>query len=128
MLRRPPRSTLFPYTTLFRSINGLSRQSYKACLRTQVDDSAVSLANHDATRGLAGEKGALQIHGQCKVEVFLTIILREIFGGHSSIVDQNVEPTEVGSSLVNGAADLVKMSHIHLQRQRFTTHGLNFVR
>src|SRR5436305_10985554 len=25
MLRRPPRSTLFPYTTLFRSLAGLSR-------------------------------------------------------------------------------------------------------
>src|SRR2546427_5135737 len=25
MIRRPPRSTLFPYTTLFRSINGLLR-------------------------------------------------------------------------------------------------------
>src|SRR5260370_22890608 len=24
MIRRPPRSTLFPYTTLFRSINGFS--------------------------------------------------------------------------------------------------------
>src|SRR3712207_9341893 len=24
MIRRPPRSTLFPYTTLFRSTNGLS--------------------------------------------------------------------------------------------------------
>src|SRR5436190_2691373 len=24
MLRRPPRSTLFPYTTLFRSLNGAS--------------------------------------------------------------------------------------------------------
>src|SRR3712207_8440165 len=24
MIRRPPRSTLFPYTTLFRSINGLA--------------------------------------------------------------------------------------------------------
>src|SRR5258708_25360736 len=24
MIRRPPRSTLFPYTTLFRSIDGLS--------------------------------------------------------------------------------------------------------
>src|SRR5256885_7334079 len=23
MIRRPPRSTLFPYTTLFRSVNGL---------------------------------------------------------------------------------------------------------
>src|SRR2546427_4906340 len=24
MIRRPPRSTLFPYTTLFRSVNGLN--------------------------------------------------------------------------------------------------------
>src|SRR2546422_2654339 len=27
MIRRPPRSTLFPYTTLFRSIRGLRRAS-----------------------------------------------------------------------------------------------------
>src|SRR3712207_9473609 len=26
MIRRPPRSTLFPYTTLFRSVDGLLRQ------------------------------------------------------------------------------------------------------
>src|SRR5688572_32808985 len=26
MIRRPPRSTLFPYTTLFRSIGGVNRQ------------------------------------------------------------------------------------------------------
>src|SRR2546430_10587258 len=26
MIRRPPRSTLFPYTTLFRSISGLTAQ------------------------------------------------------------------------------------------------------
>src|SRR5438034_6980709 len=26
MLRRPPRSTLFPYTTLFRSLNRLARR------------------------------------------------------------------------------------------------------
>src|SRR5256885_10948699 len=25
MIRRPPRSTLFPYTTLFRSVNGRAR-------------------------------------------------------------------------------------------------------
>src|SRR2546430_8549048 len=30
MIRRPPRSTLFPYTTLFRSPHGFSRRS---CLR-----------------------------------------------------------------------------------------------
>src|SRR5258708_25000176 len=27
MIRRPPRSTLFPYTTLFRSIRGFTRMS-----------------------------------------------------------------------------------------------------
>src|SRR5262245_64999156 len=30
MLRRPPRSTLFPYTTLFRSAGSLSRSSSRA--------------------------------------------------------------------------------------------------
>src|SRR3712207_8791179 len=30
MIRRPPRSTLFPYTTLFRSLLGLDRQGQNA--------------------------------------------------------------------------------------------------
>src|SRR5256885_12026196 len=28
MIRRPPRSTLFPYTTLFRSLSALQREKY----------------------------------------------------------------------------------------------------
>src|SRR2546425_8115863 len=31
MIRRPPRSTLFPYTTLFRSIRGLCNLPNGAC-------------------------------------------------------------------------------------------------
>src|SRR2546430_13574288 len=31
MIRRPPRSTLFPYTTLFRSVGG-ERKSTKFCI------------------------------------------------------------------------------------------------
>src|SRR3712207_7261289 len=35
MIRRPPRSTLFPYTTLFRSANARAREIHKtADLRT----------------------------------------------------------------------------------------------
>src|SRR3989442_9156557 len=30
MIRRPPRSTLFPYTTLFRSLNGSGRSGARA--------------------------------------------------------------------------------------------------
>src|SRR2546427_9243432 len=33
MIRRPPRSTLFPYTTLFRSCSGFSSSGCKARMR-----------------------------------------------------------------------------------------------
>src|SRR3712207_7004642 len=54
MIRRPPRSTLFPYTTLFRSIlaaEGLDRDS-------PIHDSAW-LAAHVQTRRLQGFKPLL---------------------------------------------------------------------
>src|SRR5260370_9546614 len=31
MIRRPPRSTLFPYTTLFRSVCALDRRTARRC-------------------------------------------------------------------------------------------------
>src|SRR5690349_23649359 len=34
MIRRPPRSTLFPYTTLFRSIRRLCRTGDRCCARS----------------------------------------------------------------------------------------------
>src|SRR2546427_12436837 len=43
MIRRPPRSTLFPYTTLFRSFLGYQGQKCSACSRAIVLD-----AIHDA--------------------------------------------------------------------------------
>src|SRR3712207_7356774 len=51
MIRRPPRSTLFPYTTLFRSLvlaqrgDPLGRQDAR---RGAADDVAPVDANHDA--------------------------------------------------------------------------------
>src|SRR2546426_8945093 len=37
MIRRPPRSTLFPYTTLFRSIDKVSIQMFEANLDQNLD-------------------------------------------------------------------------------------------
>src|SRR5258708_29533637 len=34
MIRRPPRSTLFPYTTLFRSVGALTKAETRAAART----------------------------------------------------------------------------------------------
>src|SRR2546427_8818847 len=48
MIRRPPRSTLFPYTTLFRSrriVDGAGADD---------DQQAVILASHDVVDGAAG--------------------------------------------------------------------------
>src|SRR2546430_9388730 len=36
MIRRPPRSTLFPYTTLFRSKNGDMRKSLREAARIEL--------------------------------------------------------------------------------------------
>src|SRR3712207_1849100 len=44
MIRRPPRSTLFPYTTLFRSWRGwLGRSTYDGRWQEQVNRSAMTL-------------------------------------------------------------------------------------
>src|SRR3712207_8526336 len=50
MIRRPPRSTLFPYTTLFRSSDELVRGSAEARLRAEgdgIDPHVVQLAGCD---------------------------------------------------------------------------------
>src|SRR5258705_10307642 len=52
MIRRPPRSTLFPYTTLFRSLDlrlgvaegaGLPRAPRRVVLRVEVEDDRFAL-------------------------------------------------------------------------------------
>src|SRR3712207_7303663 len=48
MIRRPPRSTLFPYTTLFRS-NG--KRTAKAALRIAVDFAAEGLISEEEAVG-----------------------------------------------------------------------------
>src|SRR5256885_9991433 len=53
MIRRPPRSTLFPYTTLFRSLFG--RRSVFATLR--VIDANLWFSNISASRYVNESKG-----------------------------------------------------------------------
>src|SRR3712207_7246168 len=53
MIRRPPRSTLFPYTTLFRSLGDLARGMPGG---DQLEDALLALGQVDvrATRAVAG--------------------------------------------------------------------------
>src|SRR3712207_8486836 len=52
MIRRPPRSTLFPYTTLFRSLSGLGL----ALVRTAVGDRYVLEHMREHGYNLGGEQ------------------------------------------------------------------------
>src|SRR3989454_7110085 len=45
MIRRPPRSTLFPYTTLFRSINNFTLLALTIAIGIVVDDAIIVLEN-----------------------------------------------------------------------------------
>src|SRR3712207_5017601 len=64
MIRRPPRSTLFPYTTLFRSSTEVS-----TCLRRDVLDQRVPLQRRDHL------ERRITLDGEYHLEV-LRIILR----------------------------------------------------
>src|SRR5256885_4633382 len=59
MIRRPPRSTLFPYTTLFRSI-GESRASHVVMHHRLAHGEAAGAVRHDAL-ALGGADGRAQV-------------------------------------------------------------------
>src|SRR2546426_8857966 len=61
MIRRPPRSTLFPYTTLFRSAHGQRvRTAPRALLGRIPDLTVVPLADSDLCCGSAGVYNVLE--------------------------------------------------------------------
>src|SRR2546426_8049493 len=65
MIRRPPRSTLFPYTTLFRSVNGsieasFGRATWSDALEFRTVNGAITL---HLPAGLSTEVRATTVNG-----------------------------------------------------------------
>src|ERR1039457_2708750 len=59
MIRRPPRSTLFPYTTLFRSVGAVIAKNPEAGSVRRVDDAAAELGTEARRREEAGTRARL---------------------------------------------------------------------
>src|SRR5690348_17696305 len=55
MIRRPPRSTLFPYTTLFRSVNGAGNVAIGDSAGTGVEGSFNIYVGFQAADGVTAE-------------------------------------------------------------------------
>src|SRR2546426_9207814 len=64
MIRRPPRSTLFPYTTLFRSVAEAGDLDLRALLELAGDDPLVVKQGLDRPAGVGLRH--LGSHGQCR--------------------------------------------------------------
>src|SRR5256885_12545801 len=58
MIRRPPRSTLFPYTTLFRSVEHLDQRELVARRLAQEHVRRLEVAVDDADRVRRGDRPA----------------------------------------------------------------------
>ncbi len=110
---------------LRRAIDRLGRQGDEPGLGAQVDDPAAALADHGATRGLAGEEGALDVHGHGQVEVGLVDVDGEILRAETGVVDEDVEPSEPLDDGVDRRRDLADPRDVHLDAHRATTHALD---
>src|SRR2546426_8207175 len=64
MIRRPPRSTLFPYTTLFRSRAQHDREVLLVCggLGAQIDDHVVHRSHRALHQSRLFMRGGLEMH------------------------------------------------------------------
>src|SRR3712207_8673921 len=85
MIRRPPRSTLFPYTTLFRSLQdaGELRQPQDALVR-DVGDVRVAVEGHQVV-GAHGVEGDVLLHHHVAVALLVDRKSTRLNSSHANI-------------------------------------------
>src|SRR3712207_9192385 len=66
MIRRPPRSTLFPYTTLFRSFETSVDHERLVARRKDLEDSPIPAGNSSAAYGLLRLAALTGEHGYAR--------------------------------------------------------------
>src|SRR3712207_7624145 len=77
MIRRPPRSTLFPYTTLFRS----------------EDDVAAAAPGHRRREALGEHDRRAQVDVERPVDLLDGVVVERPGGGQRGVVDRSEEHT-----------------------------------
>src|SRR5258708_40095782 len=102
MIRRPPRSTLFPYTTLFRSHGlGFDRfQGYffaRAQTSTTRRVSATRPALLNLLQLLSGDPSVSQLEGELKLNPVLVMHLMEL--ANSSGLGGGLKDTTLGEAI-----------------------------
>src|SRR5207253_10348410 len=82
LIRRPPRSTLFPYTTLFRSFNGFTGKVDFSCTVSGVPHPAPSCANPASATVQRSEEHTSEL--QSRGHLVCRLLLEKKKPNHSS--------------------------------------------
>src|SRR3712207_9418818 len=110
MIRRPPRSTLFPYTTLFRSVRPETAQAYAAVL----DAGLAPVVHEYGSLGCSGDLAplasvALALTGEGCVRDGAGVLRPAA----EALREHGIEPVELaekeGLALVNGTDGMLGM-------------------
>jgi len=86
MIRRPPRSTLFPYTTLFRSAPGLVHKTEAGAVRLHlsgteaVRNAALEMSERVKSRGLSPSGFVVQQMAEPGIEMLVGVVHDPQFG------------------------------------------------
>src|SRR2546426_6612728 len=87
MIRRPPRSTLFPYTTLFRSPCGLERVHQPRVHRTGVErvpEAEKHRDRHERPKPPRSEEHTSELQSPCNLVCRLLLEKKKIAKSHVS--------------------------------------------
>src|SRR3712207_1851654 len=101
MIRRPPRSTLFPYTTLFRSPRVLGRYVRDERLLT-LEDAVRKMTSQPAARVGLRDRGVLRAGAFADVTVFDPARVRDL----ATFDEPNRYPEGISYVLVNGKLEV----------------------
>src|SRR2546425_3914579 len=97
MIRRPPRSTLFPYTTLFRSPPDAARLFRRRAEVNFLDEGTIRVRDEEAHVRVAADQGA---HSRCRQ-------LGDVIAGVTlaAILEPNCEHQRDAGSAARGGED-----------------------
>src|SRR5256884_9672595 len=89
MIRRPPRSTLFPYTTLFRSAGF----DHEAADGREDDDAAASARHHPPAEGLHDAERRAEVEPDDAIELVEAVVEDALAHVHRRGQDRSEEHT-----------------------------------
>src|SRR2546422_1489010 len=92
MIRRPPRSTLFPYTTLFRSVQpGGGQGAVRGVAPAQVPRSRARARRGDAAGGIRSEEHTSEL--QSRLHLVCRLLLEKKKNTHTRRAVERSVPT-----------------------------------